>query len=145
MDLRELAVDVDREVAGAEVEIDDETTLVVARYNNTPFRKMQNRLLEPYARRGGRSKGVTEAQAERILTKCLAKHILLGWTGLKLNGEEIVYSPEKCLEVLSDPSLADFKELVMVEAQNLENYRIEDEEEDLGKSETLLDTEPAGA
>jgi len=140
MDLINLAVDPERELNGAEVRPwEDETVLTIARYNNPKFRDMQARLMEPYVRKAGR-KGVSTAQAEEILARCMAKTLLLGWENLKLEGEVVEYSKEKALELLSDTRLADFKEVVMLESQNLENYRLEALEEDLGNSETSSDT-----
>jgi hypothetical protein len=144
VDLINLAVDPEKELDGAECwPWEDDTMLIVARYNNPKFRNMQARLMEPYIRKMGR-KGVTTEQAEAILVRCMAKTLLLGWDNLSLEGEEVEYTPEKALELLQDARLADFKEIVMLESQNMENYRLEALEEDLGNSETSLDTTADG-
>ncbi len=145
MDLINLAVNPEKEVHGAEVHPwDDETMLIIARYNNPEFKRMQARLMDPYIRKAGR-KGVSTIQAEVILGRCMAKTILLGWEHLSLEGKAIEYSPEKCLELLSDKRLADFKEVVMLESQSQENYRLEALEDDLGNSKASSDTTQDGA
>lgn len=143
MDLFNIAVDPDKEVYGAEVDVDGETTLIIARFNNPKFRKLQAKLMEPYIRAEGR-KGVTTEQAEDILSRCLAKTVLLGWKGLKLNGSDVPYSEEKALEILSDPRFADFKEMVVTQAQIQSNYRLEAMEDDLGNSGPSSTTRVAG-
>lgn len=144
MDLIQLAVSPERELGGAEVfPWNDETMLLIARYNNQKFRAMQARLLEPYIRKQGR-KGVTDKQAEKILVKCMAKTILLGWENLKVEGQLVEYSEDKAIELLSDPRLADFKEIVMFESQSLEHYRLESLEEDLGNLEASSVIEASG-
>jgi len=138
MDLIKIASDPQKELEGTEVTPwDDETVLVIARYNNSKFRNMQARLMEPHIRAAGR-KGVSTEQANEILSKCIAKTILLGWRNLSLEGQPVEYSEEKALELLRDERLADFKETVMAEAQDFENYRLAAFEEDLGNSETSL-------
>lgn len=144
MDLMSIAIDPSKEIQGAKVEIDRETSLVVARYNNKEFRKLQAKLMDPYIRTAGQD-GVTTEQAEEILATCLAETVLLGWEGLKLAGEEVPYSTAKAKELLQDPRFIDFKEIVMIQSQMMENYRLEALEEDLGNSEGSLDTAQDGA
>lgn len=133
MDLRDLATDPDKEVHGARIEVDDETILIIARFNNKAFRQLQGKLMAPIARKAGK-KGVTDKQADRVLNKVMAKTILVGWEGLKLNGELVEYSPEKAEKIFADERFADFKERVLFESQQLEHFRLQDVEADLGNS-----------
>lgn len=131
MDLAKIAVDPSKELHGAKVRLDGETTIVVARFNNTLFREKQAALMEPLIQTQGR-KGVTTEQAEDILAECMAETILLGWEGLYIAGREIPYSKAVAMKILKDPRFLDFKERVMLEAQRQENYRLADLEDDLG-------------
>ena len=133
MDLREFKTDPTLEEEGKEIVVDETTTIKIARYNNPAMRKMQERISEPYQKVVGRGK-ISDKTAGVILARCMAKHILKGWTGLFLDGEEIPYSEEKALELLTDPTLNDFKEQVLFESQKMENYREERLEEDLKNS-----------
>jgi len=143
MDLINYATDPTKEVEGARVQVDKDTTLIIARFNNPPFVKMQARLTEPYVKAQGR-KGVSTEQAATILTKCMAKFILLGWEGLKLDGRVVDFSPDMALELLEDERLSTFKEVVLMESQNMENFRIEKFEDDLGNSKRLSTTTRGG-
>jgi len=144
MDLMSLAVNPTKEIEGTEVTPwNDDTVLIVARYNNSPFRAMQARLMEPLVAMAGRD-GITTEQSEKVLGKCMAGTILLGWRNLLLDGKEIPYSKEKSRELMLDPRFIDFKEVVMIEAQTLENYRLHNLEEDLGNSEGSLSTVQGG-
>ena len=134
MDLREYKTDPQLEEEGKEIEVDEETTIKIARFNNPAFRRMQDRLTEPYQKAVGRGK-ISDATAGKILSRCMAKHIIKGWKGLRLDGKEIPYSEEKALELMLDPTLNDFKEQVLLESQRIENYREERLEEDQKNSE----------
>lgn len=143
MDLSEIAVDPQKETAGAEIKVDEETTLVIARFNNPEFRKYRNKLIEPYqtaARRGE----ITDEEASDVLNKALSKHVLLGWKGLKIEGKEIEYSEEKAYQLFSDPQFRQFREIVMQESQTLENFKLEKIEEDLGNSNRPSNTGRGG-
>lgn len=143
MDLREYKTDPQLEEEGKEIRVDETTTITIARFNNPAFRKMQERISEPYQKAVGRGK-ITDEQAGKILSRCMAKHMIKGWTGLTLDGKDIPYSEEKCLELLLDPTLNDFKEQVLLESQRIENYREERLEDDLKNSESLPTTEAGG-
>jgi hypothetical protein len=134
MDLREYKVDPQLEEEGKEIQVDASTMMKIARFNNPAFRKMQERISEPYQKAVGRG-NISDDSAGRILSRCMAKHIVKGWTGLTLDGVDIPYSEEKCLELFMDPTLKDFKEQVLLESQRIENYREERLEEDLKNSE----------
>lgn len=144
MDLMKIAVDPGKELNGVEVRPwKDDTVLIVARYNNSAFRALQVQLMEPLIAAAGRD-GISTEQAEIVLAKTMAKTLLLGWTGLFINGQEIKYSPNKCQELLLDARFIDFKEIVMNEAQTLEHYRLKDLEGDLGNLKRSSSTTLAG-
>lgn len=143
MDLMEYASNPATEIAGVEISIDDDTTITVAAYGNRKFRAMRNRLLEPLQNSAGRA-GITTDQADKVLEKCIAKCILLGWSGLKIQGEDFPYSTENCLKLLSDPRFKSFKELVMGHAADGEHFKLERLEEDLGNFGNGANTAPVG-
>ena len=143
MDLMEFASNPELEIAGVEIKIDDETTIIVAAYGNKKFRSMRNRLLEPLTNAAGK-KGITTDQADRVLEKCIAKCILLGWEGLKIEGKDFPYSAENCLKLLTDPRFKSFKELVMGHAADGEHFKLERLEDDLGNFGSGASTARAG-
>jgi len=143
MDLREYKTDPQLEEEGKEIVVDEDTTIRIARFNNPAFRKMQERISEPYQKAVGRGK-ISDATAAKILSRCMAKHIIKGWKGLRLDGKEIEYSEEKALELMLDPTLNDFKEQVLLESQRIENYRLERLEDDQKNSERPSSTAHVG-
>lgn len=143
MDLRSYKTDPELEVAGKVVVIDETTSITVARFNNTKFRKMQDRLTEPYQKRAGRE-GISDEQADEILSECMSSHLLVGWKGLLLDGKEIEYSKENALQLLTDPTLKDFKELVLFESQRIDNFRAERLDADSKNSKKQSSTKADG-
>lgn len=125
MDLMSIAVNPELEIGGAWVEPwEDGTELLVARYNNTEFRKVQARLMEPAIKLAGRG-GVSTEEAENILSRTLAKTVLLGWKKLFIDSKEVKYTAKRCMEIMTDPRFIDFKETVMRESQTMEHYRLQ--------------------
>lgn len=143
MDLREYKTDPFLEEEGKDVVVDDTTTIKIARFNNPKFRQMQARLSEPYQKAVGRG-NISDENAGKILSKCMAAHIIKGWSGLMLDGKEVPYSSDKALEIMLDPTLKEFKEQVLQESQRIDNFREERLEEDLKNSPPPSSTAPAG-
>lgn len=143
MDLREYKTNPQTEVEGKVIDIDEHTSITIARFNNPAFRRMQAAISEPYQKAIGRGK-ISDDTANKILSRCMAKHVIKGWTGLLLDGEEIPYSEEKALELLLDPTLADFKEQILLESQRIENYREERLDSDLKNSKPQSTTTADG-
>ena len=131
MDLLDYATDPQLENEGVWVPMDEDTKLLIARFENPKMRKMRERLSAPLAKARGRA-GLTPEDGKGVLNKCMAECLLLGWENLNMGGEIVPYSKEKCLALMVDDRLADFKELVLGMSQNLEHFRLESLEEDLG-------------
>ena len=143
MDLFSIATDPKKELEGAEVKVDDETTLIIARFNNKEYAKAQEKFMRPYMNSKKKGKMSTK-QADEILSRCMAKTILLGWTSLKIDGKEIPYSEENAYNILSDPRFANFRGLVLGHAREEEHYRLERLEEELGNYGRPSNTMPDG-
>jgi hypothetical protein len=142
MDLMDIAVDPAKEIQGAVCKIDKTTHLVVARWNNIPFLKMQAELTAPYIKPGG--EGVDEEIATAILAKCVAKYILLGWEGLTIDGVDIPYSEQAVIDIFTDDRFRPFQERVLKESQRMENYRLEKFEGDFGNLKKQSSTRQRG-
>lgn len=98
--------------------------LKIARLKNPNFRKLYQRLTKPYERQI-RNRTMDDAVENTILAKCLAKTVLLGWENLKVAGCVLEYSEAEALKILSNPQLADFRDLVVDLANDAELFRIE--------------------
>ena len=64
--------------------------------------------------------------AEELVTKTMAKTILLGWEGVTKGGEPVVYSNEAALEYLK---LKDFRRKIQAFSDNMEAFRLKSEAE----------------
>ena len=66
--------------------------------------------------------GLSKEEEAGILREIFAKHIVLGWRGLKdEHGKEIKYSVQNCIDLFTEsPEI--FK-IVRAESQNIDNYR----------------------
>ena len=98
--------------------------LKIARLRNPNFRKLYQRLTKPYERQI-RNRTLDDTTENGILAKCLAKTVLLGWENLKVSDEAVAYSEAEALKILSNPQLADFRDLVVDLANDAELFRIE--------------------
>ena len=100
-------------------------------------RSRNRKALDMMAKLGQRSlrriqSGSTEA-LDSITKQVVAHTIIRGWRGMTDDdGADIPYSPEKALEIISDPRYADFLEFVQTEAGLDDEYRASDMEEAAG-------------
>ncbi len=124
MDLNKIALDDKKVEEGIWVEVDDTTSLLIARIGNKRFNEIMTREQKPL-RRAIRNGTVPDSVSEKILIKAMAGAILLDWRGLTLDGVEVPYSKQKCIEILSDTRFRDFREFVLEYANDAEQYREE--------------------
>jgi len=125
MDLGKIKLDLDKTTNGIWEDLDGETSVLIARMYNPKFNKRFQELTENY-QSGARKRSITPEKAMEILTTCLAETILIGWKGLKLNGQEVPYSVEKAKEILADPQLSTFRQMITEIADNESKYREEE-------------------
>jgi hypothetical protein len=107
MDLGKTKLDISKSEDGVWVEVDDKTSVKIARYLNPKHKAYVNRRMEPL-RRANRLGNVDDETTEKIEIEALAKCVLLDWKGLEVNGVEVKYSFEKAKEFLSDPKVPQF-------------------------------------
>jgi len=124
MDLSAHKVDPKLEQEGVWNTIDLETRVLVARWMNPKH--------EAYIRKFGKplqqamKMGALSTEAEnKLKVESMVSCILLGWEGMKANGEELVYSPEEARNILSDPELSWFTDLVETFSRDLSMYKLE--------------------
>lgn len=131
MDLNKIALDDKKVEEGIWVEVDDTTSLLIARIGNKRFNEIMTREQKPL-RRAIRNGTVPDSVQEKILVKALAGAVLLDWKGLTIDGVEVEYSKQKCIEILSDKRYKDFREFVVEYAADAEQFREELIEEAVG-------------
>lgn len=135
MDLKDISLDIDKQQNGVWSEIDNETSVLVARMHNKEFNKLFAKLSAPHRQRVRRGI-LNEVTSEKIMNETLAKTVLLGWKGLMRDGKEVKYSVKEALALFSNDKFITFKELILEIASNEENYRDEEIQETAKKSPT---------
>jgi hypothetical protein len=128
MDLKESYGFTDKELeeSGVEVELGDGAFITVRRSNNKKFVKLLQSLRKPYERRIQRGT-MDQKVLDDLTRKAVAKEVLIGWRGIKLDGKEVKYSPEKAEELLKQ--FEEFQEDVLFAANTRETFRAEVVEE----------------
>ncbi len=129
MDLgKQFATDGVLEEEGVWVDLDTESKIKVARMGNKRYKEAFRRLTAPH-KISIRNNNLNDDLAEQLLTQALAEGVLLDWEGMTLKGKPLVYSQKTAIEVLMNPSLKDFRELVVSIASDMESYRQQEQEE----------------
>ena len=122
MELNDVRVDPVKVDEGVWIDIPAGGRLKIARWNNRAFLTLQSRLVDEHNQKTN-GKEISSEQGRDFLNKVVSETILLDWEGLTQDGKPLPYSKEKCYEILSDPSLMDFRDDVVLKAQLQANYR----------------------
>lgn len=102
----------------------------IAHTNNMVFQREMTRLQAPFRKK--LDKGTLDPKTQLdIMCKAMARGILLDWRNVGSGGQEIPFSEEAAIKVLTHNS--ELREFVQDFALDLENYR-EEEVEETGKS-----------
>lgn len=133
VDLNKYRSNTTAEEEGTRVDIDEDTYIVVARWQNKAFKEKFRTYTEPY-RTMLKAGTLSESKAEEIIAKVMAETVLIGWGGFTDNGKPFPYSRENALKLLSDPGLHDFREFVEESSKSIELFRQKTLEEDEGNS-----------
>lgn len=124
-DLRKLyGTNTKLENEGSKIDLGDGLSVTITRLKNPQFRKMYANLTKPYERQM-RQNTLSEEIQNKILTQCLIETVVMNWSGLTLDDKEIPYSKENAYKILSDPELADFRDLIVDLAGDAQNFREE--------------------
>lgn len=133
-DINSLRTNEDKENQGVWRDLGNGAKLLLARLGNAEFSKMFAELTQPYAETG--TKVPVEVQKD-ISVKCLARTVLLGWEGIYDGEDELEYSYDNAVRVLTE--VKDFRELVMKLAGDLDAYKDKKDEELEGNSGSASD------
>lgn len=106
--------------------------LKVARMGNAAFEAFVRSKQRPKIR-GFRAGKISDAEADALTREAVARHVLVGWEHIEDDkGNAIPYSPEKSIEFLADPALADLYQFVVLQASDAAAYKAEAEEDARG-------------
>ena len=136
MDLNNFATDVSLAEEGAWIQIDEETSIRVARYGNRRFKKVFARLTAPYKVQIQQGT-LNEEMASSLLTRAIAEAILVDWKGMKKAGKDLPYSVEAAIKILSDETLSNFRDMVVNLSQDIQTFREQEVREDAEKLQSI--------
>lgn len=124
MELTQLTTDAAKEREGVWFEYDAETSFLIGSLNGRAYREAFQKRYEALRLKFRTNIPPTESELANL--QCYADAILLGWKGLKNNGEEFPYTKENSLMVLKNcPTLREF---VFASAANHDNFKFESAE-----------------
>lgn len=132
MDLeKEFGTDKKKEQEGTwlPLEIGKSGEVLIARIQNVNWRRLARKLPKSI-RKQMNDDLLPEGTLDEITAEMMSKTIVLGWRGLTINGQEVEYSPETCMEILL--KYPDFRIRLYDMASDMENFRVK-ELTDLGK------------
>lgn len=122
---KKFATDLEASKDGVWHRIDEETQIKVAKARNENFKKRAFELfnenkIELFSKTGK----FTDLDERKLMSQLIAETILIDWKGVKdQDGKEVKYTPEIGAQVLANPEMGDFLELVQTCAENEEAYR----------------------
>lgn len=102
------------------------TTLIIARANNSKFKRIFRQLLKPYKRQMEKN-SLDHETSEEVMIAAYARAILVGWENfVDVDGKKWEYSAKNAEEFLSDDP--DAFEFVKEVSEDMDRYIKEDEE-----------------
>lgn len=131
LDLDHIAVDPEKANNGTWVKWIGNSEFLIARYNNGKAEAARAEAsLAVYKALQDNSDPEKVGEINRASQiQVIANHILLDWKNLGRAGQEIPFSREAAIEILSDPRYEDLVQFIITEAINYENFREENETE----------------
>lgn len=143
MDLKNFKTDLTKEHEGTWVELGDGAAIKVARLNNPAF-VAKFRDMPKHQAAALRRNTINDDELDRIFVEALVDAVLLDWRGMDENGSPLTYSKVTAIRVLSDPTYKDFRDLIVDEARDMENFR-EDMLDDTAKNSSSISDGSSGS
>lgn len=128
MDLSKFTTDINLEEDGKWIELDETSSIRVARLGNSKYKEKFTAISAPYLT-AIRSKTLSDSVADKLLAESLGYTVLVDWKGLTIDGEAIPYSNKTATEILLDPKYKDFREMVVNIATDMDVYKKQQDEE----------------
>lgn len=120
-----IKTDLQKETQGVWIDFEVGIRLKIARARNPASRELMRKLTEPH-RKTIRDGGMELEVLEDLQRQIRAKTILLDWENIEdVTGKTIEYSPEQALEFFNDLELRDFYTFVILQSENMENFKKE--------------------
>ena len=127
--------DVSLEKSGIWMDISEETGFLVRRMGgaNDRFSEVYAAKTKPYAQQISR-KTLDPKKEEKIYIETFVEACLVDWKGIEIDGQQVPFSKEAALKLLSNSAYKDLFQALVQHASEGANYREEQIREDLGNS-----------
>jgi hypothetical protein len=133
MDLKKtFGTDKEKEKKGIIKQIGEGAWVRIARIGNPDYERVLTALSKPYRLQIQRGTLDPKIQ-DKLYIEVIAKTVLLDWGGITDNGVDVAYSVENAIKMLTD--YPDFLEFIVAEANRLENFKLQADEDLAGNSE----------
>jgi hypothetical protein len=133
MDLKKtFGTDKEKEKKGIVKQIGEGAWVRIARIGNPDYERVLTALSKPYRLQIQRGTLDPKIQ-DKLYIEVIAKTVLLDWGGITDNGVDVAYSVENAIKMLTD--YPDFLEFIVAEANRLENFKLQADEDLAGNSE----------
>jgi len=130
MDIKKtFATDKEAEKGGVWFEIGEGGHVKIARLNNPIYRANFRKKIEPY-RQAVEMGTMDDDSADKILIQVLAETIVVDWKGLTDEGENVPFTRDKAIELMTE--YPDFRNFIVRNAENMNNFRLSMMEVDMG-------------
>ena len=147
MDFNNYDYDKDLAENGRVVPLDGESSLTICRWGGKRFMACYGELMKPHGfnnQQFGKFESAVESEVQtKILTEVVATTILIGWTGMTDDGEEIEYSVKNAIRIFTK------HEVFLIDVINMAKedatFRIESMDEQLEKPEPSSSTSSESA
>lgn len=103
---------------GVWIDLGGGARIKVASFDNEDFSAQFRKMVEPYSKMG---QEVPDEEQERIMTFCVARHIMLDWEGIFDGEDELPYTVENAERLISEIEFV--RERVIGEARKFQNFR----------------------
>ena len=123
--INRIKTDLQKETQGVWIDFEVGIRLKIARARNPAYRELMRKLTEPH-RKNIREGGMEIEELEDLQRQIRAKTILLDWENIEdKDGKTIEYSSKQALEFFYDLELRDFYTFVILQSENMENFKKE--------------------
>ena len=120
-----------KEEEGVEIFITDDLSVTIRRFKSRAAQDAAKEFQKAYRLPNG--KKMTTAQVEELVTKIMAKAIIVSWKGVTDdNGNELDCTFDNKLAVLQDEEMSDFREFIANAANERDTFQAELDEDGEG-------------
>ena len=119
------SIDTGKAAEGVWIPYENGIEFKIARSNTPLYREAVKKIHRQHKRQIDAGT-LSDSLSDSIMANLMAEHILLDWKGLKNGKEDFPYTRQNAADFLAEESYSEIREWIMVQAQDVENFRAED-------------------